>query len=119
MAQSTGERLARLEALFEGASRSLEILTQQGRDAAESRKKVYERQEKTARDIMMMNHRLDQVEKGIEALKPTSAEYERVRDRVVFAGRLGRVLWSIGKGLLAAAAGAASAWYAMTGRPPP
>ncbi|GLS30725.1 hypothetical protein SAMN04488498_1396 [Mesorhizobium albiziae] len=39
-----------------------------------------------------------------------NVELERVRDRVVFALSLGRALWSVGKALLSAAAGAAAAW---------
>jgi len=38
--------------------------------------------------------------------------------RVVFAGSLGRAMWTVGKALLAAAAGAAGDYYTMTGRPP-
>ncbi len=55
----------------------------------------------------------------MESIRPTTAELERVRERVIFAGSLGKFVWTIGKGLLSAAAVAAAAWYAMTGRPPP
>ncbi len=59
------------------------------------------------------------MEKSVESIRPTTAELERVRERVIFAGSLGKFVWTIGKGLLSAAAVAAAAWYAMTGRPPP
>lgn len=59
------------------------------------------------------------VKQKVDAQGIITEEVKVARDRVIFAGTLGRVLWSIGKGLLAAAAGAAGAWYALTGRPPP
>ena len=41
------------------------------------------------------------------------------RNVKLFAGSLAKAMWGIGKALLAFAAGAAGAWYSMTGRPPP
>jgi lysylphosphatidylglycerol synthetase-like protein (DUF2156 family) len=70
-------------------------------------------------EIVGIKHRLDGLEKSMDAIKPTTAELERVRDRVLFAGKLGAFLWSVGKALIYAASGAAAAWYTMTGRPPP
>lgn len=114
-----GERQVRVEEQLKFVIASLATLTEQGKDAAESRKRVYEAQEATRADITGIKHRLDGLERTIDAIKPTTAELERVRDRVLFAGRLGAFLWSVGKGLIAAAAGAAAFWYTMTGRPPP
>lgn len=37
-------------------------------------------------EIVGVKHRLDGLEKSMEAIKPTTAELERVRDRVLFAG---------------------------------
>lgn len=62
---------------------------------------------------------LHQVKVKVDAQAIITDEVKVVRDRVLFAGSLGRMLWSIGKALIAAAAGAAGAWYALTGRPPP
>lgn len=59
------------------------------------------------------------METCVEAIRPNTAELEKVRDRVMFAGSLGKAAWSVCKALLVAAAGAAGADYTMTGQPPP
>lgn len=112
MASTTAERLARVETL-------LQELVRQSLDAGESRKRIYETQERAAREILLIKGRLDQVERGLEAIRPTTEEYERLRDHVTAAGRIGRWLWQLGKLILSAAAGAAAAYYSLTGRPPP
>ena len=117
--ESMAERQVRLEEQLKAVVASLATLTQQGHEAAESRKRGYEAAEATRIEILGIKHRLDGLEKSVEAIRPTTAELEKVRDRVIFAGSLGKAMWGIGKALLAAAAGAAGAWYSMTGRPPP
>lgn len=116
---STEAFVARLDERLTGIGRQLDDIAIEQRSAAESRRRVYEAQERTEKEIIGINHRLTAVEKSVESIRPTTDELERVRDRVQFAGKLGQVLWSIGKQLLSAAAGAAAAWYALTGRPPP
>lgn len=113
------ERQVRTEEQLKAVVASLATLTQQGHEAAESRKRGYEAAEATRIEILGIKHRLDGLEKSVEAIRPTTAELEKVRDRVIFAGSLGKAMWGIGKALLAAAAGAAGYWYSMTGRPPP
>ena len=117
--ESQGERLVRVEEQLKAVEKALVVLAQQGTEAADARKRQYEAAEKLRLEINDIRHRLDGVEKSIDAIKPTTAEYAQVRDRVAFAGSLGKALWAVGKALLAAAAGAASAWYTITGRPPP
>lgn len=117
--ESIGERQARVEEQIKAVIASLTTLTEQGQEAAESRKRGYEAQEEVRIQIIGITHRLDNLEKAVDAIKPTTAEYAQVRDRVVFAGSIGRGLGSVGKAMLSAAAGAAAAWYAITGRPPP
>jgi len=119
MRETVAERQVRLEEQIKNVIAGLQTLTEQGREAAESRKRGYEAAEAVRIDIISIKHRLDGLERSVESIRPTTAELERVRDRVVFAGSLGRGLWAVGKALIAAAAGAATAWYAMTGRPPP
>lgn len=97
----------------------MDTLTDQGKEAAESPRRVYQAQEELRLEIVGIKNRLDGLEKSVEAIKPTSVEYQQVRDRVIFAGKLGGALWGVGKVILAAAAGAAAHWYSMTGRPPP
>lgn len=116
---STEAVVARLDERLKGIGKQLDGIADEQKSAAEARRRVYEAQERTEKEIIGMNHRLTAVEKQIETIRPTTDDLERVRDRVMFAGKLGQVLWSVGKGLLSAAAGAAAAWYALTGRPPP
>lgn len=117
--ETIGERQIRLEEQIKAVVASLTLLTEQGKEAAESRRRGYEAAEATRLEIVNIKHRLDGLERSVDAIRPTTAEYAQVRDRVAFAGSLGKALWAVGKQLLAAAAGAAAAWYAITGRPPP
>jgi len=112
-------QVARLDERLNSIERLLVGISEAQKETLESRRRGYEAQERTEREMIGINHRLTAVERSIEMIRPTTAELERVRDRVQFAGKLGSFLWSIGKGLLSAAAGAAAAWYALTGRPPP
>ncbi len=117
--ESMAERQVRTEEQIKAMSAQIAILIQQGQDAAESRKRGYEAAEATRLELHDMKHRLDGFEKALSDIRPTTAELERVRDRVIFAGSLGKAMWSVGKALLTFAAGAAGTWYSMTGRPPP
>lgn len=119
MPNSLGAQVARLDERFNAIERILTSMAEDQKAASDSRRRSYEAQERTEREMIGITHRLAAVEKSVEAIRPTTTELERVRDRVVFAGALGRALWGIGKALLSAAAGFAAAWYALTGRPPP
>ncbi|MEP9389673.1 hypothetical protein [Mesorhizobium sp. KR9-304] len=112
-------QVARLDERLNSIERILVGIADAQKEAVDSRRRGYEAQERTEREMIGINHRLTAVERNMDSIRPTTAELERVRDRVQFAGKLGQGLWSIGKGLLSAAAGAAAAWYALTGRPPP
>lgn len=117
--ETMAERQVRLEEQMRALTAGVGALVEQGKEAAESRRRVYQAQEEMRMEIVKLKHRMDGFERGLDAIRPTTAELERVRDRVIFAGSLGKALWSIGKALISAAAGAAAAWYALTGRPPP
>ncbi len=117
--ESMGERQVRLEEQLKAVNAALATLTDQGREAAESRKRGYEAAEAMRMEIHHIKHRLDGLEKAVDGIKPTTAEYAQVRDRVLFAGKLGGAVWGIGKVIISATAGFAAAWYSMTGRPPP
>lgn len=119
MTSSTGAQIARLDERLNAIERLLSSIAEDQKAASDSRRRGYEAQERTEREIIGITHRLAAVEKSVEAIRPTTAELERVRDRVVFAGSLGKALWGVGKALISAAAGFAAAWYALTGRPPP
>ncbi|RWO57110.1 MAG: hypothetical protein E5Y10_22325 [Mesorhizobium sp.] len=111
--------IARLDERLKSIERMLVDIVASQKEAIDGRRRGYEAQERTEREMIGINHRLTSVEKSVEAIRPTTAELERVRDRVVFAGGLGKALWGIGKGVIYAAAGAAGAYYSLTGRPPP
>lgn len=112
-------QVARLDERFNSIERLLSSLAEDMKAASDSRRRSYETQERTERKLIGITHRLAAVEKSVEAIRPTTVELERVRDRVIFAGKFGGALWSVGKALISAAAGAAAAWYSLTGRPPP
>jgi hypothetical protein len=112
-------QVARLDERLNSIERTLVSIADAMKEATDGRRRGYEAQERTERAMIGIDHRLIAVEKSVEAIRPTTEEYKQVRNNVAFAGKLGQVLWSIGKALLSAAAGAAAAWYALTGRPPP
>jgi len=111
--------IARFDERLKSIERMLVDIVSSQKEAINARRRGYEAQERTEREMIGINHRLTSVEKSVEAIRPTTAELERVRDRVVFAGSLGRVLWRMGTALISAAAGAAAVYYSMTGKPPP
>ena len=119
MAEEMEVEIARLDERLKSIERMLVEVVSAQKEASEGRRRGYEAQERTEREMIGITHRLAAVERSVEAIRPTTVELERVRDRVVFAGTLGRTLWGVGKALISAAAGAAAAWYALTGRPPP
>lgn len=100
-----------------GLTRARLRRTKQGKEPAESLCRGHEAAEAARLEIVTVRYRLDG--RSVDAIRPTTAEYAQVRDRVAFAGSLGKALRAVGKQLLAAAAGTAAAWYAITGRPPP
>lgn len=94
--------------------------------ADESRAKMYARMDDMAQretriegEVTALKTEVAAVKAKVDAQQAVTDEVKIVRDRVLFAGKLGAFLWTIGKALLAAAAGAATYWYAMTGRTPP
>jgi hypothetical protein len=117
--ESMDVQIARLEERLKSIEGMLTAIADEQKAAADGRRRGYEAQERTEREMIGMNYRLGAVEKSVEAIRPTTAELEKVRDRVHFAGSLGAIVWSIGKQLIAAAAGAAAVYYALTGKPPP
>lgn len=111
--------LARFDERLKSMERMLTEIAANQKEASEGRRRGYEAQERTERELIGLTHRLTSVEKSVEAIKPTTAELEQIRDRAIGAGKLGKVIWEIAKALLAAAAGAATLYYSMTGKPPP
>jgi len=125
MTESAEVQLARLEEQTKSLREMLGTLVEEMKSAAQGRRGIYEKLENAERGMIHIGHRLDKLEASVESIRPTTAELERVRDRVVVAGRLGIGLWTVGKTLLAVAAGAVAYWWifvdwiSTSGRPPP
>lgn len=119
MLGSTEAQVARLDERLNAIERLLLTLSDEMKSASESRKKVYEAQEATSRDLIRINHRLENVENEVRAIRPTSEEYLEMRNRVRGAGTLGRWLWKGVLALFAVAGWVVSAYTWLTGRPPP
>jgi len=76
-------------------------------NASESRRRVHERldnQTKGIHDLALkvasMDHRMEKMETAQAAAAPTLSEMKKVKQRVIDAGALGRVLWKAGAFLL-------------------
>ncbi|WP_349366794.1 MAG: hypothetical protein ABL311_04725 [Nitratireductor rhodophyticola] len=119
MPGSTEAQVARLDERLNSIERLLVSLSNEMKSASDSRKKVYEAQEATARDLIRISHRLENVENEVKAIRPTSEEYLRTRDQVRGAGTLGAWLWKVGMVLIAVAGWIVSAYTWLTGRTPP
>lgn len=94
--------------------------------ADESRTKMHARMDQMAEreariegDVKALGTRVGSIEAKVDAQQAITDVVKTARDHAVVAGRLGMILWKIGRFLLAAAAGAATYWYSMTGKPPP
>lgn len=114
-----GERIAVVETKLETIISQLGEIARDLATASESRKKVYEAQESVGRQIMTLDHRIQTLEREVAAFAPTSANVERLRERAIGAGTLGRWLILLGGWLVGAAAGLMQAYTWLTGRPPP
>lgn len=119
MAENMEAEMARLDERLKGIERMMLSILDTQKEASEGRRRGYEAQERTEREIIGITHRITSLEDIMKTIRPTTVELERVRDRVMFAGTLGKTLWAVGKALIAAAAGAAAAYYSLTGRTPP
>lgn len=119
MTESVDVQIARIEEQMKGVQGTLVTLVSKMDEASASRKVVHQAQEAMGRDILHINHRLDNVEKEVRAIQPTSDEYLRYRERVRGAGILGVALWKVGGIVLLAAGWIYSAYLTIVGRPPP
>lgn len=119
MPGSTEAQVARLDERLNSIERLLGTVVDEMKAASESRKKVYEVQEAAAKDLIHITHRLENVEREILSIRPTSEEYRQMRDRVAGAGTLGTWLWKIGLAVVSIAGWIAAAYTWLTGRPPP
>lgn len=85
------------------------------REAAESRKQVYDKLEEQSSHIALIGSRVQTLEKAIVDMSPTVAEFVTMKAQVQGAGKLGTGLWTIGSWVLTAAVGFVSAWAWLQG----
>lgn len=81
--------------------------------ASNSRGRMYEKLETLEKAQGQTLGRVDKLEAAITSMSPTVAEIVALKVQAQGAGKVGRALWSVGKVLIAAAAGAASMWAAF------
>ena len=85
-------------------------ISEEKRDSAESRRRVYNKLEEQDRKIEAVLTRLTELERVTSSMSPTVAEYIEYKSQVKGAGKLGRFLWFLGGYILTGAATAASTW---------
>lgn len=80
------------------------------RDSAESRRRMYERQDQIATNVATISNRVDGLEKSVNHMSPTVAEYLDYKSQVRGAGKLGKFLWFLGGIILTVAAALVTSW---------
>lgn len=85
-------------------------LAEDRRDSAENRRRMYERQDAIAQNVATVASRVDGLEKSVNSMSPTVAEYLEYKSQVRGAGKLGKFLWFIGGLLLSAAVSLYAGW---------
>ncbi|WP_289036014.1 hypothetical protein [uncultured Roseibium sp.] len=85
-----------MKMMDEGFREVRAMLSEQQASASESWRRVYDKLDELQR-------RVDVVEKSVEASEPTLAEVRLYQQQVKGAGKLGRLLWWAGGGLLTGA----------------
>jgi len=85
-------------------------LSEDRRDSAESRRRTYEKLDSTNASITALDNRVDGLEKSINTMSPTVAEFLEYKSQVRGAGRLGKGLWWLGGFILGAAVALVNGW---------
>lgn len=88
-------------------------------EANESRANVHRRLDDIAMRTAHLESDVTAVKRQNKEMQAVTDDVKRLRQQAIGAGTLGQWLLRIGGIILSAASGAAAAWYAMTGRPPP
>lgn len=85
-------------------------ISEEKRDSAESRRRVYAKLEEQDKKVEAILRRLSDLEQVTSSMSPTVAEYIEYKSQVKGAGKLGKFLWTLGGYILTIAATAASSW---------
>lgn len=87
--------------------------------SADNRSKMYDKLDQMDRKLDQQEVSIKDLSRRVTEMEPSVSDYRTRMEQVKTAGWLGETLWKFGGILLAGAAGVASTYYAMTGRPPP
>ena len=112
-------KIARLEEKVTALTDMVRSLIDEVRAGNESRKALYQENERMRVDLIEIRHRIGHLQDGLDAVKPSAAEYVQIRDQITGAGRLGMAAWQVGGYVVAFAGWAAAAYTYLTGKPPP
>lgn len=74
------------------------------REAGDSRRHMYERMDNMSRDVHDLKHKVNSTAETVNDLAPKVKRYADMEQQAQGAGRLGKLLWWVGGGLLAGAA---------------
>lgn len=87
-------------------------------EARASRGRQFEKLEGIERRLDKIEFRQEAMEKNLGVMSPTVAEFATMKMQAQGAGRFGVFLWKLGGLILAAAAGAAGMWTAISNHLP-
>lgn len=89
-----------------------DVIERQLAEGSDGRRRTYEKVELVGRELLLLTAKVDGLEASVGAMSPTVAEFVTMKQQAKGAGRLGAFIWSAGRIILAAAAGAATYWAA-------
>ena len=106
MSETVEVRVARLE-------EKMEFLVTEAKEAKEARNSQYVRNENNNLTLVQLAASIKSVEEKLAGQTPTIEEFITIKHKVVGAGKVGQVLWSIGSALIGAISGiiAFVSWY--------
>lgn len=96
----------------------LENINRELQEAREGRRRTYEKLEGWERRLDRIEYRQETMEKMLGVMSPTVQEFATMKMQAAGAGRFGVFLWKLGGLILAAAAGAAGMWTAISNHLP-
>lgn len=95
-------------------SASMQNIEREMAEARESRRRQFEKLEGMERRLDRIEFRQENTEKTLGVMSPTVQEFATMKMQAAGAGKMGALLWKLGGWILAAAAGAAAYWSAIS-----
>lgn len=87
-------------------------------EAREGRRRTYEKLEGMERRLDRIEYQQETMRQTLGVMSPTVNEFATMKTQAQGAGRLGLFLWKLGGLIMAAAAGAAGMWTAISNHLP-